>query len=258
VALRLAPSRPELGVSRRPRLARWVAVGLGGVGLLVAVFAAGRLTAPTLAGPAVATAPTGGAATAAAPATIGPGPYDIVDDVPVGYAHTEAGAIAAATNYIAAISDKRAFNEAWRTNAYQVMAAPDAYQQLVDSVAASYQRIDADLGLGEAAAYDGSIQAVTVPLGYRVDAVDEQRATITVWAAGWLARPQGQQLPLRATANTVELVWVNGDWKLLRVVDTQPLNPPGVSGPPTVQALQEMAGFVPYEHVPRDGEGAWR
>lgn len=265
MALKLAPSRPELGAARRPPLARWAAVVIGGIGLLVAVFAAGRLTAPPREVAVTVTAPSGEAAPGVAavpgqPAAVtdGHGPADVVDDVPVGYARTEAGAVAAATNYIATIGDKRAFNEPWRENAYRVMGAPDEYQTLVESVRASYRRIDAELGLGETAAYDGSIQAVTVPLGYRVEAVDDDRATVTVWAAGWLARPTGQQLPLRAVANTVELQWLGDDWKLLRVVDSQPLDPPGVAAPPTAQTLQEMAGFVLYEHVPRDGQGARR
>jgi len=260
VALRLAPSRAELGSARRPPLLRWGAAVLAGIALLAAAFAAGRLTAPVREVPVTVTAPAADQAAQGQPAAVtrGHGPTDVVDDVPVGYARTEAGAVAAATNYIATIGDKRAFNEPWRENAYRVMGAPDAYQTLVDSVRASYQRIDTELGLGETAAYDGSVQAVTVPLGYRVEAVSPDRATVTVWAAGWLARPTGQQLPLRAVANTVELQWIDGDWKLLRVVDSQPLNPPGVAGPPTARTLQQMAGFVLYEHVPRDGQGARR
>jgi hypothetical protein len=172
------------------------------------------------------------------------------NDVPVSYAHTEQGAVAAATGYLSAIGDKRAFSREWRERAYRTMAAPGVADELLASVAGSYERIDGDLGLGDAAAYDGSLLAVTVPVGYRVDEYSDERASITVWAAGWLTRLSGPQLPLRAQTSTMELTWVEGDWKLTGVTGIEPLDPPGVAAPVTDQALEQMRGFTAYEYEP--------
>jgi hypothetical protein len=266
VALRLAPAT-ERAVRRGPPWARRAIAGVLGVVLLIGAYALGRAGAPVepqagLPSPEAAgeqgqdenaapegadPAPAGGQGQAAAV-----GPTRVVNDVPVGYAQTEQGAIAAATNYLRAIGDKRAFSREWRERTYRTLADPAVVDELITSVEASYERIDADLGLGDAAAYDGSLLAVTVPVGYRVDEFAPDRARVSVWAAGWLTRPNGQQLPLRAQTSTLDLVWVDGDWKLADVSGVQPLNPPGVAAPVTDEMLAQMRGYRAYEYVPQD------
>lgn len=272
MALKLAPAI-QRSQGRVVPTARLVAGVVVGVALLAGAFGLGRASAP----PTVVTA----AAPAAAPDTVGGGPADGVEgapapaaggavpaearqaapasgpvgvrnDVPVGYARSEDGAVAAATGYLSAIGDKRAFNRGWRETAYRTMADPETVEELLGSVAASYERIDGDLGLGDAAAYDGSILAVTVPVGYRIDDYSEDRASITVWAAGWLTRLSGPQLPLRAQSSTMELSWVESDWKLTAVTGIAPLDPPGVAAPVTDEAFSQMRGFNAYEYHPQD------
>lgn len=246
--LKLLPARQRAGRTDVGVLPRRLVALVAGIALLAGSFMAGRSSAPT------SVARTSPAPGEPAPVEVeqGPGPRDVVDGVPVGYARTEPGAVAAATGYLAAIGDKRAFNRQWRENAYRVISAPHAHDALVTSVEPSYERIATDLGLGDAAAYDGSIQAVTVPLGYRVKSYDEDHATIVVWAAGWLSRARGQQLPLRAQANTIELGWIDDDWKLTGVSASQPLDPPGVTVPPDAQIVAEMAQFNRYRHHPQE------
>ena len=269
MALKLAPAiqRSHGRVVPNARLIAGVAVG---VALLAGAFGLGRASAP----PTVATttpdaAPADGAPAApadGAPAAPGrapaedpgaaqpapaSGPAGVRNDVPVGYARSEDGAVAAATGYLSAIGDKRAFNRSWRETAYRTMADPATVDDLLASVAASYERIDGDLGLGDAAAYDGSILAVTVPVGYRVDDYTEDRASITVWAAGWVTRLSGPQLPLRAQSSTMELTWVESDWKLTAVTGIEPLDPPGVAAPVTDEAFSQMRGFNAYEYRPQ-------
>ncbi|MPZ87162.1 MAG: hypothetical protein GEU81_03615 [Nitriliruptorales bacterium] len=246
--LKLLPARPRAGRAEARALPRRLVALAAGTALLVGMFFAGRATAPAT---VVRSAPVE-EEPLAAEAEEGPGPADTVNGVAVGYTRTEEGAVAAATGYLAAIGDKRAFNRQWREGAYRVIAAPEVYEDLVESVEASYERIEVDLGLGDAAAYDGSILAVTVPLGYRVESFNEDRATIVVWAAGWLTRPSGQQLPLRAQANAMELAWVDDDWKLTGVSGSQPLDPPGVTIPPDAQIVAEMAQFNSYHHRPQE------
>ena len=263
MALKLAPAiqRSHGRVVPNARLIAGVAVG---VALLAGAFALGRASAP----PTVATttpeaSPADGAPAApgrapaedADPGSAQPapasGPVGVRNDVPVGYARSEDGAVAAATGYLSAIGDKRAFNRSWRETAYRTMADPATVDDLLASVAASYERIDGDLGLGDAAAYDGSILAVTVPVGYRVDDYTEDRASITVWAAGWVTRLSGPQLPLRAQSSTMELTWVESDWKLTAVTGIEPLDPPGVAAPVTDEAFSQMRGFNAYEYRPQ-------
>lgn len=180
-----------------------------------------------------------------------PGPRDAIAGVPVGYDRSAEGAAAAATGYTLTLADKRAFNPAWREAAYRTIATPDAYPALTQSAQPSFDRIADDLRLDEAAAYDGSVQAVTVPLGYRVDAYHSDRATVTVWAAGWLVRPRGSHLPLRARTMTFELLWTDGDWKIGDVSANEPLDPPGVTVPPTLAMQNRMATFTPYRWMPQ-------
>lgn len=247
--MRLAPATER--ATGRGSATRRLALAVAGVVLLAAAFLLGRMTVPA----AVADAPQQAVADdAAAPvaAEADPGPARVVDEVPVGYAHTEQGAVLAATNYLSAIGDKRAFSQVWRERAYRAMAAPEAVEELLDSVDASYDRIADDLALNDAAAYDGSVLAVTLPVGYRVDSYQADRATVTVWAAGWLTRLTGEQLPLRAQTSTIELVWTDDDWKLSGVSGIEPLDPPGVAAPVTADALAEMRGFYAYEYEPQE------
>ena len=275
MALKLAPAiqRSPGRATRGARLVAGVAVCAA---LLAVAFGLGRASAPAAPVAAAAPggtaadgaasadggqapdgveAPDGGAPAGAAPGAAQPapasGPASVRNDVPVGYARSEDGAIAAATGYLSAIGDKRAFNRSWRETAYRTMADPATADELLESVAASYERIDGDLGLGDAAAYDGSILAVTVPVGYRVDDYAQDRASITVWAAGWLTRLSGPQLPLRAQSSTMELTWVESDWKLTAVTGIEPLDPPGVAAPVTDEAFSQMRGFNAYEYHPQ-------
>jgi hypothetical protein len=265
VALKLEPA-PARARSRLGAATRWLVAAVVGIALLAGAFVLGRVTVPGTAAPP-APAQTAGEETVVAepapdaadpapappaPADPGPGPYQVVDDIPVGFARTQAGAVAAATEYVSTIGDKRAFNREWRERAYRTISDPAVADELLASVEQSYERVDGELGLGDAAAYDGSVLAVTVPVGYRVDAFDQDRATVTVWAAGWLTRLTGRQLPLRAQTSTMELVWLDGDWKLTEVTGIEPLDPPGIAAPVDAQTLAEMRGFNAYEYRPQE------
>lgn len=254
MALRLAPATGRMAGRVGSRTARLLAGVLACTALLAAGFGLGRVsTTRTASAPAPAADQGQALAPAAESVTVtDPGPTRYVNDVGTGYARSEAGAVAAATGYLEALGDKRAFDAGWRERAYRTVADPAVADELIASVADSYQRVDAELGLGDGAAYNGSVLAVTVPVGYRVDAYDSERATITVWAAGWLIQSSGPELPLRAQTATVELVWLSDDWKLTGVTGVQPLDPPGVAAPVTAQALAEMRGFNAYDYEPQE------
>lgn len=256
MALRLAPATERAAGRVGSRITRLLAGVFAGIALLAAAFLLGRVsvTRPLpLPAPAVEAAQD-----AAPPAPVRgrvaqePGPARMVEGVGVGYARSEAGAVAAATSYLEALGDKRAFDTGWRERAYRTISDPAVADDLIASVDESYQRVDTELGLGDGAAYNGSVLAVTVPVGYRVDEYDENRAVVTVWAAGWLTQTTGPTLPLRAQTATVELVWLDSDWKLFGVSGVQPLNPPGVAAPVTAQALAEMQGFNAYDYRPQE------
>lgn len=245
MALPLLGSGPEGSSTTRRSAVKAVAAAVVLLAALVAGVVLGRLSVAPNTTPATEEQVVEG------PIGEDPGPTGSVRGVPVGYARSAEGAVAAATGYTLTLADKRTFNPAWRDAAYRVIAAPDAYPALVESVRGSYTRIADRVGLDDAAAYDGSIQATTVPLGYRVDAYHSERATVTVWSAGWLTRPRGTQLPLRARTMTFELAWVDADWKIVGVSANEPLDPPGVSVPPTLAMQNHMATFTPYHWAPQ-------
>lgn len=256
MALRLAPATERVAGRVGSRAVRLLAGILACTALLAAGFGLGRVsTTRTAPAPASAAAGNAGEAPAAVAESLivtDPGPTQYVNDVGTGYARSEAGAVAAATGYLEALGDKRAFDPGWRERAYRTVADPAVADELIASVDESYRRVDTELGLGDGAAYNGSVLAVTVPVGYRVDSYDQERATVTVWAAGWLIQSSGPELPLRAQTATVELVWLSDDWKLTGVTGVQPLDPPGVAAPVTAQALAEMRGFNAYDYQPQE------
>src|SRR6266540_473716 len=91
-----------------------------------------------------------------------------VNGVPVGWDHSEAGAVGAATNYTAALaSSELMFDAARRSAAVDTVAAPffgidDAHKALAQIVA-------------------GKVIFQTIPVRYRLDAYDGAHARVSIW-----------------------------------------------------------------------------
>jgi hypothetical protein len=188
--------------SRRPR-AGWLLAGLLALLLLAVGVGVGRLSTPSSPSPPIAVVVDDGVN----------GHTRLTADVPVGYAHTEQGAVSAATNYLASLAKATVSNQPTRDQMIAALAAEGsraALQQQYDWASAEVGR---DLHLER----PESVQAVVrmIPVGWQLIRYDGRTAEVLVFGTGLYGSSAG--VPVRETwgVNTVTLTWENGDWKLV-------------------------------------------
>ncbi len=201
-------------------------------------FAIGRLSVP----PAASSNP---------PAQLA-GATRMNGDVPVGYARTRTGAVAAATNYSAVLAGPLILEPARYRAAESVIASPSAQAQV---------RAEGELAI---AAVDDSTRAVTeaqrggrvvvryMPIAYRIIAYDAGRATVDIWGL-WLVGEQGLLTPTETwSTRTVVLEWTGRDWKLTDS-STSPGPTPqvGQQATRTSELPTQLTDFEEYAHASR-------
>lgn len=195
---------------------RWVALG---VVVILAMVVGGVMAGtsqqprpgPSTGRPGTGAAPAGGQRPGA-----GPGPAEVVDGVGVGFSHDEEGAVAAAMSYVTA-------PQAWLYLADEDVAAsvaavttPEAGEELVDDLVS-----EARLLRGELAKASGTVWFVVSPLATRVEAYDERRATVRVWAVRVLSA-EGVAVPQSGWHTvTFELAWHRGDWRIAGLTEAE-------------------------------------
>lgn len=183
-----------------------------------------------------------------------------VNGVPVGWDHSEAGAVGAATNYTAALaSSDLMFDADRRAAAVDTVAAPQARQRLARDledqaklVAASFFGIeDAEAALAKVVASKVVFQ--TIPVRYRLDAYDGASARVSIWQTG-VGGYQDSSLPPQEAwgLTTVQLQWIDNDWKETGATVTDGPVPVADSNPPTPapELIQELQQFKDYHYAP--------
>jgi hypothetical protein len=184
------------------------------------------------------------------------GPRQVVNGVPVGYQHSEQGAVAAAANYARVLSSAMILDQAKRRAALQTISAPEArarQQRAFDQAVASLTK---GLGVGQGAATDGTVLLRAVPVGWRLEAYTGDRAKVAIWVTSVLGALGGpsQGVPVREAwgTTTVELRWVDGDWKLLTTTTTDGPVPIGDTATPTAasQLIPEAQDFKEFTYAP--------
>jgi len=205
----------------RPRWHAPVAV-LVAVGLLAGAFAIGHFTA-------------GGRHTRTEPVNAGPGPGPArtVNGIPMGYADSEAGAIAFATNWVAANGTLPLFEPQVRRQFEQLTMVP--------GMGAVWERQLREIFAG------GGVRGATAlnaPLGYQVLGFAPDAARIAVWfvTASGNASTIGTDF---ATAG-IWVVWQGDDWKLsaFEVANGPVLPPPQDESPSPGGYLVSQIGQV--------------
>lgn len=202
--------------------------------LLLAGAVAGRLTAPD-------------PDPASAPQAAGPGPTATAGGVPVGYARTEDGAVAAATTLLAALGGRVLVDPAPRKAALDAVALSSARaavetQLRVDPAGAQAAGLTAALA-------DGSLVARTIPAGSRLASYTADAATVEVWAVALLGTRTLNRVTARWNTTTVELQWDSGDWKIAAIRGRSgPVPSPGRDGPSRfddfLTAVTGMEGYT--------------
>jgi hypothetical protein len=169
--------------------------------------------------------------------------------VPVGWAHSQDGAIAAATTYTVLLSSKLLFDPSKRRLAVDVIAAPEARARLQAELEATASTVAASL-LGETP-QNGARQVLdsdklvfqAIPVRYRVEAYDGTRARIAILMTG-LGGYQDSPVPVQEAwgVTTVELRWIQADWKETGATLTD--GPVPTADEPSTSAASALAGEV--------------
>lgn len=152
------------------------------------------------------------------------GPAGDAAGVPVGFSSDEPGAIAAAVAYATASQRWLYFTDEEIEAAIAEIATPVAAPRLAEDVVA-----DVSMAREQLAHSSGRIWWLVRPLAWRVDDYRDTEARVSVWtvtilSAASVAAPQSEFLTV-----TLDLSWVDGDWRVDGVRDTP--GPTPITGP---------------------------
>ena len=152
------------------------------------------------------------------------GPAGDAAGVPVGFSGDEPGAVAAAVAYSTASQRWLYFTDEEIEAAIAEIATPVAAPRLAQDVVA-----DVAMAREQLAQSSGPIWWLVRPLAWRVDDFRDTQARVSVWtvtilSAASVAAPQSEFLTV-----TLDLSWVDGDWRVDSVRDTP--GPTPITGP---------------------------
>jgi hypothetical protein len=224
----------------------------------VAQAPATTAAAPAATAAATAPADTSAAApeagTAASASRVGPRRFE--HGVGVGYAHSQAGAVAAAANYSTVLSSSLILDDASRRAAIDTLAAPEARRRLQRAFDQAVASLRAGLGMTGAAADGTRVLLRATPVGWRVEEYGGGTAKIALWVTsvgGSLGGAQGA-VPVREAwgTTTVHLRWVEGDWKQLASSTRDGPVPIADVAPPTAAAelIDQADEFKEFTYAP--------
>ena len=135
-----------------------------------------------------------------------PGPTRVIDGVGVGYARSEAGALAAATEFVevsggSSVTDPEAYRAALET-----MAAPEwtarARETGANATSFALER------------YGDGATVVTTPVAHRISSFSPEAASVELWAVMTAAGPKLKDAEQNWITARLQLRWVEGDWRL--------------------------------------------
>lgn len=203
----------------RKRFLVWVAVLAIMIGSGALLLTIGR---PPSSAPSAST-PTSTVRPVVPPGATGP----VADHagLPVGFAHEEGGATAAAVAYATAPQRWLYFTDAQITAAVVEIATPAAAPRLTEEVVSDVSSARDQLGKSP-----GRVWWLVRPLAWRVDSYDPDEATVSVWTVTVLSAEEVAAPQCEWVTVTLELAWVDGDWRVDGVRDTPgptPLTSPG-------------------------------
>jgi hypothetical protein len=177
------------------------------------------------------------------PSAVGPGPTTEVNGVPVGYARTEEGAVAAAANFNLLSGRDDLLDRDALTSAMQTLAAPSWKGEAAKQAKNGYDYV--------AETYGDDADVSTAVLRYDLADFTSDHAVVKLWTVTVLsgsARPNVDQV---WGIVTIDLEWVNGDWRVEGIESSPgpaPVDLP--SGQPEQPARALMEDFDEFEGAP--------
>ncbi len=194
----------------------------------------------------------------------GPGPRTVDGLVPVGYDQSEAGAVMAATTYLAVLQQLLLEDPTVRQGALERIATTGTGTLIAETLAAM-AAFDTSIADGQARtgnisptpAADPGSGVVTsfvreIPVAYQLAQYTPERARIEVWSLAVVLIAGISDLTEVWSTNTVELVWDRDDWRVWSWSRTPgPVPTPSSITPDTPTAiLTRIGGWTGYQHVP--------
>ncbi|MET7503792.1 hypothetical protein [Streptomyces microflavus] len=165
-----------------------------------------------------------------------------------GFAHDEQGAQSAAANYAVALGSVEMFDGTKRNSILDAVIAPSSVNRFRETLNRAYSPdFFVNVGLNE----DGSTPegftfiSRTAPLGTKVTATTADQVTVEVWCTGLIGLAgEGSTKPVTDGwfTITMELAWINGDWKA--VTHSQKDGPAPVGGDARASSAEEIADAV--------------
>lgn len=156
----------------------------------------------------------GGAQSSPSPGSTGrpAGPTRTVAGVPVGYAHSREGVVAAAANYGVALAGPLFLDDARRVAAIRQIGTPGYVKRILPAAASAVRQLKASpigqgLRQGAGTVYEGA------PLAYRVVSYAPDQARVQIWSLALLGNDAGVQPQATFGTTTTTLRWQDGDWK---------------------------------------------
>jgi hypothetical protein len=220
---------------RRSRAATALAIAAA----LMVAAAVGRLTAPgpKAVAPQIRPLP--------APRVRG-----VVAGVPVGYARTRAGVVAAMAAYGQALANPRVQLDDRRRRAVASVVGTERYARALkdaEAVFAARRRS----AVGQALRPGAHAVFLGLPIAYRVLSYDGSRAVIKSWGVAVVASDTGLEPRASWGTTTTTAVWQDGDWKVDDVRSRSGPVPAGTGTPsPAASFIDALAGMRALRHAP--------
>lgn len=178
------------------------------------------------------------------PEPIEAGPVGVESGIPVGYARTREGAVAAAVSYVSTGQAILGMAPAEVEAAVRTMATGDASEAILADTRARLAAARAAL-----AGSDTSIEYRQAALAVRVDAFSQERARVAVWNIGILSR-EGVAPPQAGWAiSTFDLAWERNDWKVASEAiepGPAPVTNAAVAPATSAEVRRRLVGFAAY------------
>ncbi|MFH8760633.1 hypothetical protein [Streptomyces atroolivaceus] len=165
-----------------------------------------------------------------------------------GFAHDEQGAQSAAANYAVALGSAEMFDKTKRDGILDAVIAPASVEQFRTTLDEAYSTdFFRNVGLNDDGTAPAGFAFVsrTTPIGTKVTKSSVDQATIEVWCSGLVGLAgEGSTKPVTDGwfTITMELQWVDGDWKV--ITHSQKDGPAPVGGDNRASSADEIAGAV--------------
>jgi hypothetical protein len=170
------------------------------------------------------------------------GPTRVENEVPLGYARSEKGAVSAAGNFSKVLLGPLLAKPDAYKKANEIMASPSRRAEAAENAQRDIDTFEKEYGLTSKAAQGVRVGVNASPMRYKVERFTQQKATILLWIVVVVDPGPDQSLEEIWTAGRYELEWMNGDWRLS---DAE-----AIEAPEPGQPSGEISDWNVYENAP--------